>query len=40
MNNIDKFFKKDPVYFAKSYLEYLGGIIENINHESIKFESF
>lgn len=35
MNNIDKFFNRDPVIFAKSYINYLTQILNEINCEEI-----
>ena len=35
MNNIDKFFNKDPVKFADSYLAYVSDVLKSINRESI-----
>ncbi len=31
MNNIDRFYTNDPVTFSKSYFEYLGNVLKNIN---------
>jgi D-sedoheptulose 7-phosphate isomerase len=36
MNNIDKFFNKDPVQFAASYFQYLNKILSDINLNEIK----
>ena len=35
MNNIDKFYTKDPVAFSKAYFEYLGRVLKAIDPKEI-----